>query len=728
MTPCRPKVGFVVFLLVFQLAGFVQAAAGPTRPTVGTMRAPAPVLLVDDHDTAAADAWYTDFMDSMFGAGNWDRYDVGVQGLPDPPAFFLNTLAQYQAVLWHAGAGGTSLNEAAGPILDYLNPDTPDVPAGRMILVLGAATSLSSILPALLQDGFGVSPVADPVPRLSIPDGSIAYGFGLEATDLVAQGLGIYGYGLQPLAGTEVITRLEPCVRCYSTRPPYDPIVGARRAAVHDTTQTVTALFGVPLDRFANAEAALQDLMKYGMGIIPAAEAVLGADHIRTTINGSGYVGSFFLAPDRPSLNYPYPSHVENMYQGGLWVGARRPDGSVGVSTSSDSYATASEGEASREFAPADSLRIISNIPGSELFDPQAVAPWQAECSFVDDGLFVPFEHDPLGLEVHLRAMSWNAYPYDDAVVLEYRIVNTSGGLLRDLHVGFHADFTVGNTEFNSPYDPSAPIGWNFYDDVNGAWRPGDFADDPANWTMWERDADGDNGHATSWISCRLLAADPPVVPAPALPPVSYNQALFRRWPTADDEYLDPDTAEILPGRYQFMGNGDFDLGVTAEQDFTMASDWSGLLATGPFPDLAAGDSVTVTFALVGGEDAWNLRRNGRRLQELAAAGYVLEASSVDSADTPRRAWLGAAHPNPFNPSTTIRFRLDRPGWTCLEVYGVDGRLVATLLDEQREAGEHTAVWNGVDQTGRPVASGHYLYRLRAPGGQRLVGHMTLVK
>lgn len=85
-------------------------------------------------------------------------------------------------------------------------------------------------------------------------------------------------------------------------------------------------------------------------------------------------------------------------------------------------------------------------------------------------------------------------------------------------------------------------------------------------------------------------------------------------------------------------------------------------------------------------------------------------------------------HPNPFNPSTTIRYRLDRPGWTLLEVYSIDGRHVATLVDDRREAGEHAITWTGTDRIGRAVASGHYLYRLRAPGGDRRVGHMTLVK
>ena len=68
-------------------------------------------------------------------------------------------------------------------------------------------------------------------------------------------------------------------------------------------------------------------------------------------------------------------------------------------------------------------------------------------------------------------------------------------------------------------------------------------------------------------------------------------------------------------------------------------------------------------------------------------------------------------YPNPFNPETTIRFQLSRPDEVQLEVYDITGRLVARLIDGRREAGEHTAVFNGAG-----LASGIYLYRLTAEG------------
>ena len=80
----------------------------------------------------------------------------------------------------------------------------------------------------------------------------------------------------------------------------------------------------------------------------------------------------------------------------------------------------------------------------------------------------------------------------------------------------------------------------------------------------------------------------------------------------------------------------------------------------------------------------------------------------------PRQAQLGANYPNPFNPETTIPFALSAAGEVQLEIYNVLGQKVNTLLSGPLAAGFHTAVWNGRDLAGRPVASGVYFYRLHS--------------
>ncbi len=118
---------------------------------------------------------------------------------------------------------------------------------------------------------------------------------------------------------------------------------------------------------------------------------------------------------------------------------------------------------------------------------------------------------------------------------------------------------------------------------------------------------------------------------------------------------------------------------------------------------------------------------------ELAKAGsYSLWlASGVSGVDDPlpmpQATRLVSAAPNPFNPQTTIAFEMERDGACHLALYDVQGRLVRTLIAEDRRAGADEVVWDGLDDRGSRVASGMYLVRLRAAGTADLL-KVTLVK
>jgi len=83
--------------------------------------------------------------------------------------------------------------------------------------------------------------------------------------------------------------------------------------------------------------------------------------------------------------------------------------------------------------------------------------------------------------------------------------------------------------------------------------------------------------------------------------------------------------------------------------------------------------------------------------------------------------------PNPFNPSTTIRFTVPQTGDVKLVIYDVNGRTVRTLVEAQTPAGVHEVVWDGTDMVGRSVASGVYVYRLTGINGE-ITKRMTLVR
>ncbi len=81
---------------------------------------------------------------------------------------------------------------------------------------------------------------------------------------------------------------------------------------------------------------------------------------------------------------------------------------------------------------------------------------------------------------------------------------------------------------------------------------------------------------------------------------------------------------------------------------------------------------------------------------------------------TPETFALASNHPNPFNPTTTLRFSLPQAGEAELSIYNLLGQRVATLVKGPQEAGPHALQWDGRDDAGRELASGVYFYRLQA--------------
>jgi hypothetical protein len=90
------------------------------------------------------------------------------------------------------------------------------------------------------------------------------------------------------------------------------------------------------------------------------------------------------------------------------------------------------------------------------------------------------------------------------------------------------------------------------------------------------------------------------------------------------------------------------------------------------------------------------------------------EEANKRDLNLPREFALRQNVPNPFNPVTSIRYELPVDSHVRIDVYNVAGRLVRTILDRPVEAGFGEIVWDGRDTSGKRVASGVYLYRMKA--------------
>lgn len=92
---------------------------------------------------------------------------------------------------------------------------------------------------------------------------------------------------------------------------------------------------------------------------------------------------------------------------------------------------------------------------------------------------------------------------------------------------------------------------------------------------------------------------------------------------------------------------------------------------------------------------------------------------SDDSFRLPVNFELVQNYPNPFNPTTNIEFRIppggrSEFGFIELAIYDISGRLVKTLVSENRVAGSYSVQWDGSNDLGQKVSSGIYIYRLQA--------------
>ncbi|MCB1150234.1 hypothetical protein KDK88_01705, partial [bacterium] len=94
-----------------------------------------------------------------------------------------------------------------------------------------------------------------------------------------------------------------------------------------------------------------------------------------------------------------------------------------------------------------------------------------------------------------------------------------------------------------------------------------------------------------------------------------------------------------------------------------------------------------------------------------------INGSTTDVAAVPAAVSLEPNVPNPFNPSTTLRYTLGVDGPVRLTVHDAAGRVIRTLVNEVRAAGPNQVVWDGRDERGTEAAAGVYFVRVESRQG-----------
>ena len=91
-------------------------------------------------------------------------------------------------------------------------------------------------------------------------------------------------------------------------------------------------------------------------------------------------------------------------------------------------------------------------------------------------------------------------------------------------------------------------------------------------------------------------------------------------------------------------------------------------------------------------------------------------------------ALLQQNYPNPFNPTTTISFSIPEESKVELSVFNIKGQKIITLAHNVFDKGDYLIIWNGADESNKPVSSGVYLYKLNVNGITESVKKCILLK
>ncbi|MFC1481376.1 T9SS type A sorting domain-containing protein [Candidatus Neomarinimicrobiota bacterium] len=143
-------------------------------------------------------------------------------------------------------------------------------------------------------------------------------------------------------------------------------------------------------------------------------------------------------------------------------------------------------------------------------------------------------------------------------------------------------------------------------------------------------------------------------------------------------------------GSYNTTGNGILNLVDPDNGDFTLGTGSVAIDAAHDGSD--QGSPITV----------WN------------PGSWVTTVSIVDAPNTPAAFSLRQNYPNPFNPTTRIVYSVEVSGLVTMNIYNILGQRVRTLVNEVQNIGPHSMIWDGLDDHGRLVAGGVYIYRLQA--------------
>jgi hypothetical protein len=343
------------------------------------------------------------------------------------------------------------------------------------------------------------------------------------------------------------------------------------------------------------------------------------------TVVNNGLVGNNFSSRS-PSFEYPLGSNIDHMPRGGIWVGAVTLGGDSLVSTATVDGAVSGSLPIA-EFLPVGGTIIEerSMLPESRYYDARARSEqdFLYSCADTAASLQDPIpgateSHRPLKLRIDTETLLYSFEPFEAIVIVNFKIINTGLEPLYDVCVGFYAELASG---YKNASVANWTSGWfkkklleyadSTYTDPSGR--------DPSRMVMEHKNSSSLPGErATSWSGIKLLGTKPT--------PIGDCQVSFNWW------NWDPSRRWRDTERYRLLGNAETDIttGINPGTDDPVEV----LSVTGDrntaFGILEGGDTLTVSYAFVGGQDDQRVSGRGAREDLLFNAGWAQKAYDLN--------------------------------------------------------------------------------------------------
>ena len=129
--------------------------------------------------------------------------------------------------------------------------------------------------------------------------------------------------------------------------------------------------------------------------------------------------------------------------------------------------------------------------------------------------------------------------------------------------------------------------------------------------------------------------------------------------------------------------------------------------------DLTAYESQQVQIRFRFASDGY-VTEEGWYVDDINLTSTGSQTSVPEDQEVPMTFALRQNVPNPFNPVTVIQYQLPSEAHVTIDVFNIAGKLVATLVNEEQDAGVKAVTWDGTSASGEKVASGIYMYRMQA--------------